>query len=122
MASGDGLVTSSPEYAHGIAGSMKNALDWLLSSVEFPGRAFSLINTSPRTERDQAQLREVLKSVSGEVVEEGHTYIGSHPGLCLGKPVNKLSFLPDLRLRRLSLRPAARQGRSTPYHRQSAPC
>jgi len=121
MVSGDGLVISSPEYAHGIAGSIKNALDWLVSKVEFPGKAFSLINSSLRAERAQAQLREVLKTVPGEVVEEGHTYIGFHPGLCLGKPVKKLSFLTDLRLRCLSLRPTARQGRSTPYRRQSAP-
>ena len=85
MASGDGLVISSPEYAHGIAGSMKNALDWLVSSVEFPGKAFSLINSSLRAERAQAQLREVLKTVSGEVVEEGHTYIGSQPGPMSGE-------------------------------------
>jgi chromate reductase len=32
----DGLLICSPEYAHGVAGAMKNALDWLVSSVEFP--------------------------------------------------------------------------------------
>ena len=25
----DGWVISSPEYAHGVPGSLKNALDWL---------------------------------------------------------------------------------------------
>src|SRR4051794_39720953 len=33
-----GLLISSPEYARGVAGAMKNALDWLVSSVEFPGK------------------------------------------------------------------------------------
>ncbi|MGB3755279.1 MAG: NADPH-dependent FMN reductase [Rivularia sp. (in: cyanobacteria)] len=27
----DGLIVSSPEYAHGIPGVLKNALDWLVS-------------------------------------------------------------------------------------------
>jgi NAD(P)H-dependent FMN reductase len=29
-ANGDGFLISSPEYAHGISGSLKNALDWLV--------------------------------------------------------------------------------------------
>ena len=35
----DGLIVSSPEYARGVPGSLKNALDWLVSSdvVGSPG-------------------------------------------------------------------------------------
>src|SRR5690349_8235590 len=32
----DGLLISSPEYARGVAGVTKNALDWLVGSHEFP--------------------------------------------------------------------------------------
>ncbi len=32
----DGLLISSPEYARGVPGSLKNALDWLVSGAEFP--------------------------------------------------------------------------------------
>ena len=45
----DGLLISSPEYAHGVPGSLKNALDWLVASVEFPNKAVALLNTSPRS-------------------------------------------------------------------------
>src|ERR1700692_2434287 len=32
LASAGGLVISSPEYANGVPGSLKNALDWIVSS------------------------------------------------------------------------------------------
>src|ERR1700742_4967669 len=31
LASADGILISTPEYAHGLPGSLKNMLDWLLS-------------------------------------------------------------------------------------------
>src|SRR5215208_5568712 len=38
----DGLLISSPEYAHGVPGVLKNALDWLVSSLDFPGKPVAL--------------------------------------------------------------------------------
>ena len=66
----DGLLISSPEYAHGVAGAMKNALDWLVGSLEFPGIPVALINTSPRAKLAQAQMRETLATMSAAIVEE----------------------------------------------------
>lgn len=60
----DALVISSPEYAHGIAGSLKNALDWLVGSLEFPGTPVAVINAAPRASHADAQLREVLRMMS----------------------------------------------------------
>ena len=66
----DGLLICSPEYAHGIAGSMKNALDWLVSSLEFPETPVAIINTSARAVHAQAQLREILTTMSARLIEE----------------------------------------------------
>ncbi|ALS96871.1 NADPH-dependent FMN reductase [Lacimicrobium alkaliphilum] len=66
----DGLIIASPEYAHGISGVMKNALDWLVAGEEFVAMPIALINTSPRAIHALASLREILTTMSGVIVDE----------------------------------------------------
>ena len=66
----DGLLISSPEYARGLPGSLKNALDWLVSSSEFPEKPIALISTSPRSVEANAQLRLVLTTMSARLIDE----------------------------------------------------
>ncbi|MGL4285408.1 MAG: NADPH-dependent FMN reductase [Phreatobacter sp.] len=66
----DGLLIACPEYAHGMPGAFKNALDWLVSSPEFPGKPVALINTSPRAFHAQASVREVLTTMAARLVPE----------------------------------------------------
>jgi len=66
----DALLISCPEYARGIPGAFKNALDWLVGGHEFPGKPIALFNASPRASDAQAQLRLVLTTMSGRVVDE----------------------------------------------------
>jgi NAD(P)H-dependent FMN reductase len=66
----DGLLISSPEYAHGVPGSLKNALDWLVGGEEFVGKPVALFNASPRAVHAQASLRETIATMSGVLVEE----------------------------------------------------
>jgi NAD(P)H-dependent FMN reductase len=63
----DGLILSSPEYAHGIAGSFKNLLDWLVGSLDFPGKPIAVINAAPRAHHADAQLIEILRTMSAWV-------------------------------------------------------
>jgi chromate reductase len=65
----NGLLICSPEYAHGVAGSMKNALDWLVSSFEFPEKSIALINTSERAIHAPAQMREILTTMSARLID-----------------------------------------------------
>ena len=65
----DALLVSSPEYAHGVPGSMKNALDWLVGGPEFVGKPVALVNASPRSVHAQAQLAETVTTMSGVLVE-----------------------------------------------------
>jgi NAD(P)H-dependent FMN reductase len=75
------LVISSPEYAHGVPGSLKNALDWLVSCAEFPGKPVLLINTAPRSVHAQAALAETLRTMSARLLEPGVTLDLSGRGL-----------------------------------------
>ena len=65
----DGILISSPEYAHGVPGSLKNALDWLVSSIEFANKPVALINTNPRATIAQASLKEILITMSAQIIE-----------------------------------------------------
>jgi chromate reductase len=65
-----GLVIAAPEYAHGVAGAFKNALDWLVSSDVFPGKPVALINTAPRSFHAQSALRETLATMSARLVPD----------------------------------------------------
>ncbi len=65
----DGLILCSPEYAHGVAGVMKNGLDWLVPSLEFPETPVALLNASPNAHHAQAHIRETLTVMQARIVE-----------------------------------------------------
>ena len=70
VAGADGLIISSPEYARGVPGSLKNALDWLVASVELPHKPVALLNASPWATHAQASLMETLTVMTTRIVHE----------------------------------------------------
>jgi chromate reductase, NAD(P)H dehydrogenase (quinone) len=71
----DALVIAAPEYAHGLPGALKNALDWLVASETFAGKPTALINTSPRAFHAQASLREILSTMAARLAPEAFAAI-----------------------------------------------
>jgi chromate reductase, NAD(P)H dehydrogenase (quinone) len=66
----DALLISSPEYARGVPGTLKNALDWLVSSSEIVNKPVALLNGSPRSTHAQAALAVTLQTMSAQLISE----------------------------------------------------
>jgi NAD(P)H-dependent FMN reductase len=66
----DAILISSPEYAHGVPGVVKNALDWVVGSGELIAKPIALINASARANRAWASLAETLAVMSAHVILE----------------------------------------------------
>jgi chromate reductase len=67
----DALLIATPEYAHGVPGALKNALDWMVGSGELVGKPLGIILGSSTDARYALDgLGEVLKTMSAVVVHE----------------------------------------------------
>jgi NAD(P)H-dependent FMN reductase len=70
ISSCDALLIASPEYAHGVTAVLKNALDWLVSFEDFVGKPVAIFNASPRSVHADAALREILTTMSANIVTD----------------------------------------------------
>jgi NAD(P)H-dependent FMN reductase/RimJ/RimL family protein N-acetyltransferase len=66
----DAVIFSTPEYAYGLPGALKNALDWLVSGIELTDKPVVLFNASPRSIYAQTALREVLVTLGARMLED----------------------------------------------------
>lgn len=64
----DGILFCSPEYAFGVSGVLKNALDWTVSSADLDGKPISLITAATGGEKAHAALLLTLNVISGNNV------------------------------------------------------
>ena len=60
----DGVIISCPEYAHGVPGGLKNALDWLVSRDAAVAKPAMLVHASPRSLFARAALAEIMRTMS----------------------------------------------------------
>lgn len=92
------VIFSTPEYAHGVPGVLKNALDWIVGSGELVGKPVAIFQTSAtRGEFARASLVETLTVMSALVI-----YSGAPPANDPGSLKNALravaaAVVPELR-------------------------
>jgi len=97
--SSDAVVISSPEYAHGVPGTLKNALDWVVGSGELVDKPVALINTSQRAMHAQASLREILTTMSAVLVPEASVTLP-----LLGRKIDGAEIVADSELSSILIR------------------
>ncbi len=93
IAAADALLIASPEYAHGVTGVMKNALDWVVSSPAFIDKPVALVNASPRATIAYGALRETLVTMSARMIEGGCVTIAVPP---MARDAEGVLAVPDL--------------------------
>jgi NAD(P)H-dependent FMN reductase len=111
----DALVICTPEYAHGMPGSLKNALDWLVSALEPIDKPVLLVSASPSgAVHAHAQLLEVLRTMMGKHLVDGGAHVFSRAKLDASGEVAAPEVLVALRdgMARLAAEVAARRATS----------
>jgi len=66
----EAVLIASPEYAHGVPGVLKNALDWIVGSGELIDKPVAVISASARSRYAWASLIETLTTMSARVIGE----------------------------------------------------
>ena len=67
----DGVLICSPEYAFGVPGSLKNALDWTVSSGEFVNKPLALITAATGGQNAHASLLLIFMALSANLPADG---------------------------------------------------
>jgi len=67
----DAVLVCSPEYAFGVPGSLKNALDWTVGSGELVNKPLSLITAATGGEKAHAAWLHIFTALSANIPEGG---------------------------------------------------
>jgi NAD(P)H-dependent FMN reductase len=71
----DGILICTPEYAMGVPGSLKNAIDWTVSSMEFSHKPVALITASTSGHKGHHSLMETLKIIESDIPDTSQLVI-----------------------------------------------
>ena len=96
----NGVLICTPEYAMGVPGTLKNAIDWTVSSCEFSKKPVVLITASTLGEKGHASLLDTLKIIEANITEDtqllvshAKTKIGSDGKIKDAETLNKVVAL-----------------------------
>jgi NAD(P)H-dependent FMN reductase len=75
LAAANGILICTPEYAHGVPGSLKNAIDWTVASGEFSHKPTVLFTASTDGRYGHAALLEILRVIEAGNIDRQHLLI-----------------------------------------------
>ena len=87
----EGVLICTPEYAHGMPGILKNALEWTVASGEFVDKPVAALSSSPGAtggEKALAWLTQTLSVMSARIL----------PGISQPIPFGRSRVKPDGRI------------------------
>ena len=71
LAGADGVLICSPEYAFGIPGALKNALDWTVGSGELVNKPLALITAATGGDKAHAAWLQIFTALSANIPQGG---------------------------------------------------
>jgi chromate reductase len=66
----DAIIIASPEYAHGVTGTMKNTLDWLVGHIPFAYKPVAVFNPSYQSHHADEALKETLRTMAADLIAD----------------------------------------------------
>jgi len=70
IAEADAIIICTPEYAYGVPGALKNALDWTVSSGSLSGKPLALITASTGGENAHEAMIKILGALDAKLSPE----------------------------------------------------
>lgn len=70
IASADAVLFCTPEYAFGVPGTLKNALDWAVGSTTFSDKPVALITASSVGDKAHVSLMHTLTALGTNIVDD----------------------------------------------------
>jgi chromate reductase, NAD(P)H dehydrogenase (quinone) len=62
----DGVLIATPEYAFGVPGALKNALDWLVGSGDLYEKPVAVLSAAPSAERGANARADLERTLGGQ--------------------------------------------------------
>jgi chromate reductase len=90
----DVVLVATPEYAGGMPGSLKNALDWLVGTGELYEKPVAILSAAPSPERgshDRQWVEDVVRMQGGHVVDSFTVTTSDDPGAVLTRVLDAFS-------------------------------
>jgi chromate reductase len=75
LAAADGVLICSPEYAFGVPGALKNAIDWTVGSGELVNKPLALITAASSGDKAHAAWLQIFAALSADIPAGGDLLI-----------------------------------------------